>query len=110
LKDIVFGKLTDLASPILLQTCAMGKTIPKARFEFMRADGDGKPIKYFEIQLENVLIGGVAPSLAEGTILGEHVSLKYSKIKWTYTQQNIAGGVRGSTTGGWDLAANKVAA
>ena len=53
---------------------------------------------------------GVAPSLVEGTILSEHVSLKYSKIKWTYTQQNIAGGVRGSTTGGWDLAANKVAA
>ena len=109
-KDVVFGKIVDLASPILLQTCAMGKTIPKARFEFMRADGDGKPIKYFEIQLENVLIGGVAPSLVAGTLLSEHVSLKYSKIKWTYTQQGIAGGARGSTTGGWDLATNKIAA
>jgi type VI secretion system secreted protein Hcp len=88
----------------------MGKTLPKAKFEFMRADGDGKPIKYFEIQLENVLIGGVAPSLVAGAMLSEHVSLKYSKIKWAYTQQGIAGGVRGSTVGGWDLAANKVAA
>jgi type VI secretion system secreted protein Hcp len=110
LKDVVFGKLTDLTSPILLQTCAMGKTLPKAKFEFMRADGDGKPIKYFEIQLENVLISGIAPSLIAGTMLSEHVSLKYSKIKWAYTQQGIAGGVRGSTVGGWDLAANKVAA
>jgi type VI secretion system secreted protein Hcp len=76
----------------------------------MRADGDGKPIKYFEIQLENVLISGVAPTLVPGTILSEHVSLKYSKIKWTYTQQNIAGGTRGSTVGGWDLATNKIAA
>lgn len=76
----------------------------------LRADGDGKPIKYFEIQLENVLIGGVAPSLVAGTTLSEHVSLKFSKIKWLYTQQGIAGGVRGSTAGGWDLAANKVAA
>jgi type VI secretion system secreted protein Hcp len=110
LKDVVFGKISDLASPILLQTCAMGKTIPKAKFEFMRADGNGKPIKYFEIYLENVLISGVAPSLTAGTTLSEHVSLKYSKIKWAYTQQNIAGGTSGSTVGGWDLAANKIAA
>lgn len=110
LRDVVFGKIADLSSPILLQTCAMGKTIPKAKFEFMRADGDGKPVKYFEIQLENVLIGGVAPSLVAGTILSEHVSLKYSKIKWAYTQQGVGGGTRGSTLGGWDLAANKIAA
>ena len=110
LKDVVFGKIADLSSPILLQTCAMGKTIPKAKFEFMRADSDGKPVKYFEIQLENVLISGVAPSLVAGTILSEHVSLKYSKIKWAYTQQGIGGGGRGSTVGGWDLATNKVAA
>jgi type VI secretion system secreted protein Hcp len=57
-----------------------------------------------------VLISGVAPSLTAGTMLSEHVSLKYSKIKWTYTQQKIAGGAGGSTVGGWDLATNKVAA
>lgn len=76
----------------------------------MRADGEGKPIKYFEIQLENVLISGVAPSLVAGRLLSEHVSLKYSKIKWTYTQQNIAGGIRGSTVGGWNSATNRIAA
>jgi type VI secretion system secreted protein Hcp len=39
LKEISFTKVADLASPILMQTCAMGKTLPKAKFEFMRADG-----------------------------------------------------------------------
>ena len=87
----------------------MGKTIPRARFEFMRADGDGKPVRYFEIQLENVLISGVSPSLAAGAMLSEHVSLKFSKIKWAYTQQGIGGGARGSTVGGWDLASNRIA-
>jgi type VI secretion system secreted protein Hcp len=43
-------------------------------------------------------------------MLSEHVSLKYSKIKWAYTQQSIGGGARGSTVGGWDLASNKIAA
>lgn len=41
LKEISFTKIADLASPILMQTCAMGKTIPKAKFDFMRADGNG---------------------------------------------------------------------
>lgn len=105
----MFRKVADLASPILQQTCAMGKTIPKAKFEFMRADGNGEPIKYYEVELENVLISSVAPSIEGGDILSESVGLKYSKIKWKYTQQKIGGGVGGNTAGGWDLAGNKVA-
>lgn len=106
---IVISKLADLASPALLKTCSSGKTIPKARIEFMRADGHGERIKYFEIELENVLIGGVVPSLHEGDILSEHVGLKFSKVKWRYTQQKIGGGLAGNTAGGWDLASNRCA-
>jgi type VI secretion system secreted protein Hcp len=102
------GKIADLSTPILMQTCAMGKTIPKARFEFMRADGQGQPIKYFEIELENVLVSAVNPGIEAGSILAEHVSLKFSKVKWRYTQQKIGGGAGGSTTGGWDLATNRI--
>ena len=109
IEEVTFRKLADLSSPILMQTCAMGKTVPKAKFEFMRADGNGNPIKYFEIELENVLIGAITPGLEAGSILGEHVSLKFSKVKWKYTQQKIGGDDGGSTVGGWDLAANKVA-
>lgn len=36
LSDIVLTKVSDISSPILSQTCAMGKTIPKAKIEFMR--------------------------------------------------------------------------
>jgi len=107
-RDIVITKLADLASPILLQTCAAGRTIPKARLEFMRADAQGERIKYFEIELDNVLIGAVAPSVDEGDILMEQVGFKFSKVRWKYTQQRIAGGAGGNTSGGWDLAANKI--
>ena len=107
-RDIVISKLADLSSPILLQTCSAGRTIPKARFEFMRADAQGERVKYFEIEVENVLIGAVAPSVEEGDILTEDVALKFSKIKWKYTQQKITGGAGGNTSGGWDLAANKI--
>lgn len=110
LDEITLSKIADLASPILMQHCAMGKTIPKARFEFMRADGNGIPVRYFEIELENVLIGSISPGIAAGTLLTEHLSLKFSKVKWKYSQQKIAGGTGCSTMGGWDLAANRIAA
>lgn len=107
--EIVVTKLADLATPILLQTCAAGKTIPKAKLEFMRADGQGERVKYFEVQLENVLIGDVHPQVAEGDFMHENVGLKFSKIKYMYTQQKIGGGAGGNTSGGWDLATNKIA-
>lgn len=108
LGNIAFKKLADLSSPVLLQTCATGKTIPKAKFEFMRADGDGKPIPYFKIELENVMISNVTPDSGEGGTINEIVHFAYSKIKWTYIKQSIRGGAQGSTTGGWDCAGNKV--
>lgn len=109
LNDILFTKLADMSSPILMQTCAAGKTIPKARLEFMRADGQGERIKYFEIELDNVLICMVRPGVEPGDIMKENVGLKFSKVRWKYTQQKIGGGSGGNTAGGWDLASNKIA-
>nr|WP_315202698.1 type VI secretion system tube protein Hcp [uncultured Albidiferax sp.] len=107
-KEIVLTKLADLATPLLLQNSSSGKTIAKAKFEFLRADGKGERVKYFEIEIENLIISSDMPSVAEGNILTEIVSLKYSQVKWKYTQQKIAGGAGGNTSGGWDLAKNKV--
>lgn len=109
LSDLLFRKVADLSSPILMQTCAMGKTLSRAKFEFMRADGNGEPVKYFEVELTNVLISSVAPSIESGDILSESVGLKFSRVKWKYTQQKIGGGMCGNTAGGWDLAGNRCA-
>jgi type VI secretion system secreted protein Hcp len=109
LSEVAFTKLCDLASPLLAQHCAMGKTIPKARFEFFRADGQGTRVKYYEVELDNVLIGEVAQAVSPGAGMMDHVGLKFSRVKWKYTQQRIAGGSGGNTAGGWDLASNRVA-
>jgi type VI secretion system secreted protein Hcp len=109
LSEVSFKKLADLASPLLQQTCAAGKTIPKAKFEFMRADGNGEPIKYYTVELENVMIASVTPSSGDGGVITERVGLAFSKIKWSYTRQDIKGGTQGNTSGGWDAAANKIA-
>lgn len=103
------SKLADLASPILMQHCSMGKTISRAKLEFMRADGAGKPVRYYQVELENVMIASMTQMVHGGSILHDSISLRFSKIKWAYTQQKIGGGAGGNTVGGWDLAANKVA-
>jgi len=103
-----FTKLADIASPVLLQTCATGKTIPKATFEFMRADGEGKPIPYFKIELENLMLANISPDSGDGGIITERVHVAYARIKWNYLRQSIRGGQMGGTVGGWDCTANKV--
>jgi type VI secretion system secreted protein Hcp len=109
LSDVTFTKIADLASPILAQTCAMGKTIPKAKLEFMRADGQGGAVKYYEVELSNVLISQVAQGVAGGDVMSESIGLKFSRVKWTYTRQKISGGGSGNTSGGWDLSTNRTA-
>jgi type VI secretion system secreted protein Hcp len=107
--ELTLIKHADLSSPILMQTCSMGRTLPKAKINFMRADGHGERIRYFEIELENVLLGHVQSIIQPGDILAESVGLKFSKAKWRYTQQRIGGGAGGNTAGEWDLALNRIA-
>lgn len=109
LSNLSFKKLADLSSPVLQQHCAMGKTLPRAKLEFMRADGDGKPICYYTVEIENVMISGINPGSGDSGIVTEHVFLAYSKMKWKYTKQGIRGGTEGNSSGGWDCAANKCA-
>lgn len=106
-RTLSLAKLADLASPMLMQHCSNGKTIPKAKLEMMRADGDGNRVKYYEVELENVLIANMEQMVAEGSILRDHISLHFTKVKWKYSQQKIGGGMGGSTAGGWDLSCNK---
>lgn len=96
-------------SAAILKSYACGRTIPKAKIEFQRADGQGEPIKDFEVELENVLIAHIAPAFNGGGQPTESLGLKFSKIRWKYTQQKIGGGTSGNTSGGWDLATNRIA-
>ena len=91
-----------------MELAAQGKTIPKAKLEFFRADGSGA-LKYYEVTLENVLVSSNKKSYGGSGLLVDHFTLHYAKITEKYTQQKIGGGAGGNTGGGWDLAANKTA-
>lgn len=106
-RTLTLSKLVDIASPVLMQHCSMGKTVPKAKLEFMRADGDGKPVKFYQVELENLMLSHMDQVMHDGGQLHDEIGLCFSKVKWTYTQQKIAGGACGNSSGGWDLAAKK---
>lgn len=110
LSEIGIAKLADLATPLLFQACASGKTYPKAKLEFLRADGENAPIKYLEISLESVLVGHWTTAVSEGGMPAESFGLKFAKIVMRYTKQKVAGGASGNTAGGWDAAHNRIAA
>lgn len=108
MSDISIIKVADVASPLLMQSCAAGRPISKAKLNFMRADGAGERVLYFEIELNTVLIASIHPHIEPGSILTEHVGLKFGKVKWKYTQQKLTGGSNGNTQGGWDLSSNRI--
>jgi type VI secretion system secreted protein Hcp len=78
-RTLSLSKMADLASPTLMQHCSMGKTIPKAKLELLRADSDGKPVKYYEVELENVMISSMEQVVSAGCILHDSIGLRFSK-------------------------------
>ncbi|MDI3263339.1 MAG: type VI secretion system tube protein Hcp [Fulvimonas sp.] len=104
--DMVFTKDIDLVSPQLFQACSGGQTFSNVQIDFMRADGEGRRVKYLEIQLKNVIVASINPSVQDEGLPVETFALKYAAVQWRYTQQKIGGGQGGSSQGAWSLTKN----
>ncbi len=104
--DMIFEKDIDLVSPQLFQACSSGQTFASVDIEFMRADGDGKRVKFLEIKLKNVLVSSIKPVIDGEGLPQEHFALKYAAIQWSYVQQKIEGGQGGTSQTAWSLTKN----
>ncbi len=104
--DMTVVKEIDMSSPLLSQAVSGGTTFASAELVFYRDAGDGKRVKYLEIQLKNVLLSKVELSVNDAMLPVESVSLRYAAIQWKYQKQNIDGGLGGVTLGAWSLTKN----
>jgi type VI secretion system secreted protein Hcp len=95
----------DVASPLIAQHCSGGTTFDEVEVHFMRADGEGKRVKYLEVKLKKVIISEVV-HFADGGIPLESFALKYAAAQWKYTQQKIGGGQAGNVQTAWSLTKN----
>src|SRR6187402_3589698 len=101
--DMELVKDLDSSSPLLYQAVSGGTTFQTAQIEFFRDAGDGKRVRYLEIQLKNVMIARVVPKIDGTALPTETLSLKYAAVQWKYQKQNIDGGQGGVTQGAWSL-------
>jgi type VI secretion system secreted protein Hcp len=61
--------------------------------------------------LENVMLSHMDQVMRDGGgVVQDDIGLCFSRVRWSYTKQNISGGNGGSTAGGWDLAGRKTCA
>ncbi|MBE1161097.1 Hcp family type VI secretion system effector [Dyella acidiphila] len=104
--EMVFTKDIDVVSPSLYQACSSGTTFGEITIDFMRADGDGKRVKYLEVKLKNAIVSSVTPSVQGEGLPTETFGLKYAAVQWRYTQQKIGGGQGGTSQGAWSLTKN----
>jgi type VI secretion system secreted protein Hcp len=101
--DMTVLKEVDSSSPPMYQALSGGTTFQSAHIDLYRDAGDGKRVKYLEIQLKNVLISQIFLAVGDGPLPVETISLRYAAIQWKYQKQNIDGRQAGMTQGAWSL-------
>jgi len=101
----VIRKTIDKASPLLLERCSSGASIPKLKIEMMRSAGT-KKVPYMTVELSEIVIADVqfAASTTGTDEPGEWVHFKYNQIKWKYTVVKPDGSTADNINGSWNLA------
>jgi type VI secretion system secreted protein Hcp len=97
-------KLSDVASPLLFQSCCRGDHYPKAVITLIKSGGTSA-FDFIKYEFEKVYVESVQWSGAAGgddTPL-ESVSLAFSRVSFTYTPQNPDGSKGSPAVGAWDL-------
>ena len=102
------SKYIDVATVDILGKCWAGKVLKKATIECFRADGDNKPIKYLDIDMEKVVIGNWSTTASGGNVPEERINLFYGKVKYTYVAMDASGKSKGNKPVSHDLVKNEV--
>lgn len=106
--DFSFTKYIDVATVPLMKSCWTGKTIKNAVFTTYRSDGDAL-VEYLKIEMDNVIVSNISIGGGTGDLATETLTLSYSKVKYTYTEQKVPGaGNDGNKVASHDLSLQKV--
>ncbi len=84
--SLVIVKRVDKASPLLRSKSGGGQTFPEVVLETSGTGPDGKP-GVFIYKMTDVTIASLNSSGGGSAGSQESVTLKYTKISWTYTAQ-----------------------
>jgi type VI secretion system secreted protein Hcp len=89
-------KAYDASSPYLYKAVCEGQTFKEVELKWYRIDDAGSEVEYFNHKLEGVKISSVKPIMynvkdpsKERYVHLEEISMRYTKITWTYLDGNI---------------------
>ncbi|MDO8478516.1 MAG: type VI secretion system tube protein Hcp [Candidatus Rokubacteria bacterium] len=95
----------DKASPLLMAACATGKHIKDATITARKA-GKGQQ-EFLIIKMNDILITSVQPSLSDGEVGVEGVTLKPAKVDLEYRPQKPDGSLDAGVHFKYDIKLNK---
>jgi type VI secretion system secreted protein Hcp len=105
-QDITITKFLDSTTPKLNLHASDGQLIKEAEIHFFAANKE-KPVDYYHIKLNDVLVTSVNITGTGDGLPIETVTLHYNKIHWTYkTLKKDSDGSHGSHAAHWDLEKN----
>jgi len=103
--DISVSKVLDKASCDLMLACCNGKHISQGLITVRKAGEH--PLEYIKITLHDILISGVHhDGSTSGDLVGETVTLNFSKFKVEYQEQKPDGSGSPGGQMAWDIKAN----
>jgi type VI secretion system secreted protein Hcp len=89
-------KAYDASSPYLYKAVCEGQTFQEIEIKWYRIDDTGTETEYFNHKLEGCKISSVKPIMynvkdpaKERTVHMEEISIRYTKITWTYVDGNL---------------------
>ncbi|WP_375286778.1 Hcp family type VI secretion system effector [Sphingomonas sp.] len=108
--DLTITKMVDKSSPELFKACASGKHIPSVVIYSQKAGDGDKPLTYYKVKLEDVLVSSMQNQAAtSGDAIMETVTFNTAKMTFDYQAQDKSGAKAGGpVTAFYDVRANKV--
>jgi type VI secretion system secreted protein Hcp len=101
-QDINFTHYIDKASAALIEKCADGTHIKKAKLIVRKAGGTA--LEYVTMELEDLLVTHVSTGGSHGEdMLTENVTLNFAKFKFHYTPQLSTGAGGKTMDSTWDI-------
>jgi type VI secretion system secreted protein Hcp len=101
-QDINFTHYIDKASANLIEKCADGSHIKKAKLIVRKAGGTA--LEYVTMELEDLLVTHVSTGGSHGEdMLTENVTLNFARFKFHYTSQTSTGAAGKTIDSSWDI-------
>lgn len=106
-QDLSITKPLDVASTALMKKCCNGTHISEGLLTCREAGGDGGPVEYFKVTIEEIIITSVSHGGSGGQDQQtENVTLNFAKVKVAYTPQSGEGAGEGEAELGWNIRDN----